>query len=153
MQHRWFFSLPSPLAPSPIVFFFVIGSTFLQIDLSLYKPAMQARFIACDRLVSGNNQLVRVQRFFWSFLGMSTPLAGIKQWQAQKNSTQLSDFLPYSWAVWSLSQFSLFLQAKLGEHVALWFALTPPTLKWLMEQENPKSLQSLHNAQHNTKKI
>ena len=30
--------------------------------------------------------------------------------------------------------------AKLGEHVTLWFALTPPSLKWLTEQKNPKSL-------------
>ena len=31
----------------------------------------------------------------------------------------------------------LFLQAKLGECFALWFALTPPSLKWLTEQKNP----------------
>ena len=31
----------------------------------------------------------------------------------------------------------LFLRAKLGECVALWFALTPPQLKWLTEQKNP----------------
>ena len=38
----------------------------------------------------------------------------------------------------SLESFSvLFLRAKLGECVALWFALTPPPLKWLTEQKNP----------------
>ena len=38
----------------------------------------------------------------------------------------------------SLGSFSiLFLRAKLGECVALWFALTPPQLKWLTEQKNP----------------
>ena len=37
----------------------------------------------------------------------------------------------------SLGSFSiLFLRAKLGECVALWFALTPPPLKWLTEQKN-----------------
>ena len=38
----------------------------------------------------------------------------------------------------SLESFSvLFLPAKLGECVALWLTLTPPPLKWLMEQQNP----------------
>ena len=39
----------------------------------------------------------------------------------------------------SLESFSvLSLRSKLGERVALWFALTPPTLKWQMtEQKNP----------------
>ena len=31
----------------------------------------------------------------------------------------------------------LFLQAKLGECVSLWFVLTPPPLNWLTEQKNP----------------
>ena len=43
----------------------------------------------------------------------------------------------------------LFLQAKLGEHIALWLALTPPPLKWLTEQKNPKSLRSLQNMKRN----
>ena len=38
----------------------------------------------------------------------------------------------------SLGSFSiLFLLAKLGACVALWFALTPPPLKWLTEKKNP----------------
>ena len=40
--------------------------------------------------------------------------------------------------------------AKLGEHVTLWFTLTLPSLKWLTEQKNPKSLLSLQNAQRDT---
>ena len=46
----------------------------------------------------------------------------------------------------SLESFS----AKLGAHVTLWFALTPPSLKWLTEQKNPKYLLSLQNAQRDT---
>ena len=38
----------------------------------------------------------------------------------------------------SLESFSvLLLQAKLGGCFALWFALTPPPLKWLTEHKNP----------------
>ena len=50
------------------------------------------------------------------------------------------------------STFSVtFLQAKLGERVqTLWFALTLPPRKWLTEKKNPKSLQSLQNAQSDT---
>ena len=37
--------------------------------------------------------------------------------------------------------------AKLDVYVTFWFALTPPSLKWLTEQKNPKSLWSLQKAQ------
>ena len=33
-----FFSLPSSLAPSPIVFFFVLGSAFARLNLLFYEP-------------------------------------------------------------------------------------------------------------------
>ena len=46
----------------------------------------------------------------------------------------------------SLESFS----AKLGKHVTLWFALTSPSLKWLTEKKNPKSLLSFQNAQRDT---
>ena len=43
----------------------------------------------------------------------------------------------------SLGSFSiLFLRAKLGDCVALWFALTPPQLKWLTEQKNRAVIKS-----------
>ena len=51
--------------------------------------------------------------------------------------SQSSYFFP-SLFLSSLESFSvLFLQANLGECFALWFALTPPPLKWLTEQKNP----------------
>ena len=50
---RWFSSVPSPLAPSPIISFFILHSAFAQLNLLFYKlkkkkntpkkmPAMQA---------------------------------------------------------------------------------------------------------------
>ena len=73
-----------------------------------------------------------LRRFFWSFLFLS--LARIKQClppALDKKSTHPPLFLSI------LESFSvLFLRAKLGECVALWFALTPPPLKWLTEQKN-----------------
>ena len=49
----------------------------------------------------------------------------------------------------SLESFSvLFLQAKRGKCVALWFALTPPPLKWLTEQKNPLEVCK-HAARYN----
>ena len=50
---RWFSSMPSPLAPSLIVFFFFLSSAVMQVNLLFYKlkkktthlkklPAMQA---------------------------------------------------------------------------------------------------------------
>ena len=84
-----------------------------------------------------------LRRFSWSFLFLS--LARIMQClppSFNKKSTHHRDLRCYSWTVKSL--------AKLGEHVTMWFALTPPSLKWLMEQKNPKSLQSLQYAQGDT---
>ena len=49
----------------------------------------------------------------------------------------------------SLGSFSiLFLQAKLGECTAMWFALTSPPLKWLTEQKNPFEVCK-HAARYN----
>ena len=49
----------------------------------------------------------------------------------------------------SLGSFSiLFLRAKLGECVGLWFALTPPSLTWLTEQKNPLKVCK-HAARYN----
>ena len=65
-----------------------------------------SRSVACDRPVSGNNQIVFFGRFFWSFLFLS--LARIKQClppALDKNSTHHRDFLRYSWAVLSYSKF------------------------------------------------
>ena len=81
-------------------------------------------------------RLLRI--FFCSFLFLS--LARIKQRlppSFEKNPLTIA----ISFAIFlnSLDSFS----AKLGEHVTLWFALTPPSVKCFTEQNNPKSLWSL----------
>ena len=79
-------------------------------------------------------------RFFWSFVFLS--LARIKQHlppSLDKKSTHHHNFL-------QLESFS----AKMGEHVTLWFVLTSPSPKCLMEQVNPKSLQRLQYVQRDT---
>ena len=84
-------------------------------------------------------------RFLWSFSFLS--LERIKQRPPpsfDKQSTSPSRFP--SLFLSSTESFS----AKLGQRVTLWFALTPPSLKWLTEQKNPKSLRSLQNAQRDT---
>ena len=55
------------------------------------------RFVACDRPVSGNNRLVFFEDFSDHSLFLSLAL--------DKKSTHHRDFLRYSWAVWSHSQF------------------------------------------------
>ena len=102
--------------------------------------------LLCDRPVSGNNRLVKfASQIFLIFLILVSC----------KNKATSVSFLRQK--IYSPSRFpSLFLNslesfsAKLGEHVALWFALTPPSLKWLTEQKNPKSLRSLQYAQRDT---
>ena len=82
------------------------------------------RFVACDRPVSGNNRLVLFEDFSDHSYSCLLP------------STKSPLIIAISFAV--LESFSvLFLQAKIGECFALWFALTPPPLKWLTEQKNP----------------
>ena len=102
--------------------------------------------LLCDRPVSGNNGLVKFAlQIFKIFLILVTC----------KNKATSASFL---WQkIHSPSRFPLLFSsslesfsAKLGEHVTLWFALTLPSLKWLTEQKNPKSLLSLQNAQSDT---
>ena len=68
-----------------------------------------------------------------------------------KNKAMSASFLRQK--IYSPLQFpSLFLSslesfsAKLGEHVTLWFALTPPSLKWLTEQKTQNTVPSLKFA-------
>ena len=72
-----------------------------------------------------------------------------------KNKATSASFLrqkihPPSWfPSLFLSRLKSFL-AKQDVHVTMWFALTPPLLKWLTEQKNPKYLRSLQNSQRDT---
>ena len=91
-------------------------------------------FVAWDRPLSGNNQLV----FFKDFSDVLFFQVSCKN-KTMSASCPLQNVHSSSWFpslfLSSLESFSvLFLWAKLGE---LWFALTPPPLKWLMEQKNP----------------
>ena len=122
-------------------FWFVIGGSRSVLLVSCFK-------VPCFVIVlsSGNNRLVKfASQIFMIFLILVTC----------KNKATCASFLRQK--IHSPSRFpSLFLSslesfsAKLGEHVTLWFALTPPSLKWLTEQKNPKSLLSLQNAQRHT---
>ena len=104
-------------------------------------------FAACDRPVSGNDRLV----FFEAFYDLSYLVscknkaisASCPQQKFHSSSRFSSLFLS------SLGSFSiLFLRAKLGECVGLWFALTPPSLTWLTEQKNPLKVCK-HAARYN----
>ena len=91
-------------------------------------------FVACDRPLSGNNQLV----FFKDFSDVLFFQVSCKN-KTMSASCPLQNVHSSSWFpslfLSSLESFSvLFLWAKLAE---LWFALTPPPLKWLTEQKNP----------------
>ena len=87
-----------------------------------------ARF---DRPVSGNNRSV----FFTDFSDLSYSYLMSASCPRQKFHS-LSRF-PSLFLSSLESCWVLFLRAKLGERVALWFALTPPPVKWLTEQKNP----------------
>ena len=94
--------------------------------------------------VSGYNQLVCFKGF--SDLSYSCHLQ-LKQCLPpflDKNSTHHHDFLRHSQVCLCRPSW-----ASAFKH-NLWFALTLPPLKWLTEQDNPKSLQSLQSAQHDT---
>ena len=79
-----------------------------------------------------------LRRFFCSFLFLS--LARIKQRLPPSfDKNPLTIAISFAIFLNSLESFS----AKLGEHVTLWFALTPPSVKCLTGQNNPKSLWSL----------
>ena len=90
---------------------------------------------ACDRPVSGLDQLVS-SKFFMIFLilvSCKNKAMSASCPQQKFNSSLQLPFLFLS----SLGSFSiLFLRTKLGKCMALWFVLTPPPLKWLMEQKN-----------------
>ena len=89
--------------------------------------------LLCALPVSGNNWPVSLLwKFFCSFLFLSLPrikqrLPPSVRWQKIHSP------------LWFPSLFLSRLEsvsAKLGEYVTLWFALTPPSLKWLMEWKN-----------------
>ena len=86
-----------------------------------------SRFVACDRPVSAI-----IDYFSWKIFLIILILVSCPRQKVHSSSRFPSLYLS------SLESFSvLFLQAKLGECFALWLALTPPLLKWLMEQKNP----------------
>ena len=96
--------------------------------------------LLCDRPVSDNNRLLKIaSQIFLIFLILKNKAtaASFRRQKIHSPSQFPSLFLS------SLESFS----AKLGEHVALWFALTPSSLKWFTEKKNPKSLPSLQYAQ------
>ena len=95
-------------------------------------------WLLCDCPVSGNNQLA-IKVCFVDFYDLSYSCHFL--WQRLHSPSGFSSLF-----LSSLESSS----AKLGKHVTLWFALTPPSLKWSTEQKNPKSLQSLQYEQHDT---
>ena len=95
-------------------------------------------------IIINNNLLCRL---FWSFLFLS--LARIKQCLPPsfgKNPL----FIPISFPILKQSRVIL---SKVGWAHYIVIALTPPSLKWLTEQKNPKSFRSLQYAQHNAVKF
>ena len=106
-----------------------------------------SRFAACDRPVShcfGQWSTSFLRSFLWSFLFLSLAMSASCPQQKFHSSLQFPSLL-----LSSLGSFSiLFLQAKLGKCVALWFALTPPPLKWLTEQKNQFEVYK-HPARYN----
>ena len=77
-----------------------------------------------------------LRRFFWSFLFLS--LARINK-VCPLPSTKSPIIIAISFAILEQSRviLSFVLRAKPSECVASWFAVTPPLLKWLTEQNNP----------------
>ena len=95
------------------------------VDLDPFCLFRVSMFVLCDRPVSGNNQLVKfASQISIIFLihvtcnNKATSASFLRQ-KIHSPSRFPSLFLS------SLESFS----AKLGEHVALWFSLTPPSLK------------------------
>ena len=87
--------------------------------------------LLCDRLVSCNN----ASQIFMIFLILVTCKNKATSASFRQQKIHSPSWFP-SLLLSSLESFS----AKLDVHVTLWFALTPPSLKWLTEQKNPKSL-------------
>ena len=99
-----------------------------------------ARFVACDRPVSGYNRLVRLEDFLF-FLVLVTCKNKAMSVSFPRQKFHSTSRFPSPFSI-------LFLRAKLGERVqTLWFALTPPLLKW----EKPKipSKIAKRAARHN----
>ena len=99
----------------------------------LFVSCFKIRCFVIVLLRAKIDELRLLRRFFWSFLILVTC----------KNKATSAFFLRQK--IHSPSRFpSLFLSSlgsfsvTLGEHVTLWFVLTPPSLKWLMEQKNPR---------------
>ena len=102
--------------------------------------------LLCDRPVLGNYGLVKFAlQIFMIFLILVT----CKN-KATSASFRRQKIHSPSWFPLLLLSSLESLSAKRNVHVTLWFALTPPSLKWLMEQKNPKSLWSLQNTRRNT---
>ena len=101
--------------------------------------------LLCDRPVSGNYRLVKFAlHIFTIFLILVTCENKATSASFLRQKIHSPSWFP-SLFLSSLTSFS----AKLDVYVTLWFALTPPSLKWLTEQKNPKSLRSLQKAQRN----
>ena len=104
--------------------------------------------IALFRTVSGNDWLV----LFAAFYDLSYSCLLQESNVCLLPSTKIPLIIAISFAF--LEQFRVILnfvfagQAGLGECVALWFALTPPPLKWLTEQKNPFEICK-HAARYN----
>ena len=109
------------------------------------------RFVACDRSVSGNNRPLVLNVCFVDFYDLSyschLQASAVPPFFDKNSLTIIKSF-----AVLEQSRVILRISPKLGEHVTLWFALTPPKLKWLTEQKNP-TLWTLQKGQRDTTKF
>ena len=102
--------------------------------------------LLCDRPVLGNYWLVKFAlQIFMIFLILVTCKNKATSASFCRQKIHSPSWFP-SLLLSSLESFS----AKLDVHVTLWFALTPPSLKWLTEQKSPKSLWILQNMWHDT---
>ena len=101
---------------------------------TLFVSVFQGSIVACDCPLSGNNRPVFFKDFSdVLFLQVSCKNKAMSASCLLQNVHSSSRFP--SLFLSSLESFSvLFLWAKLGKS---WFALTPPPLKWLMEQKKP----------------
>ena len=118
---------------------FVIRDWFISIRFVCF---VFEDLLLCDCPVSGNNRRVKfaLQIFliFLIFVTCNNKATSACLFRQKIHSPLWFPFLFLS----SLGPFSV----ELGEQVTLWFALTPPSLKWLTEQKNP----SLQYAQRDT---
>ena len=102
--------------------------------------------LLCDRPVLGNYWLAKFAlQIFMIFLIHVTCKNKATSASFRRQKIHSPSWFP-SLLLSSLESFS----AKLDVHVTLWFALTPPSLKWLTEQKSPKSLWILQNMRRDT---